>query len=130
MVGNSCFLDTNIVVEFLRGNKLAINYLNENKNFVVSTIVLGELEFGVQNAKQHIKHSKQLKDFMVGVEVIKLDKETANYYGQIKTKLRKAGKPIPDNDIWIAALAIQHKAILVTNDAHFKNIAQLEYKQI
>jgi tRNA(fMet)-specific endonuclease VapC len=130
MDGNSCFLDTNIVVEFLRGNIQVINYLAENRNFVISTIVLGELEFGVQNSKQFVKHSRQLKDFMTCVEVIKLDKETAFSYGQIKTELRKLGKPIPENDIWIAALTMQYNTILLTNDAHFKNIEALKIKQI
>jgi len=130
MDGNNCFLDTNIVVEFLRGNIQVINYLEENRNFVISAIVLGELEFGVQNAKQYVKHTKQLKDFMIGVQVINLDEKTAIFYGQIKTELRKIGKPIPDNDIWIAALTMQYNAILLTNDAHFKDIEALESKQI
>lgn len=130
MDGNSCFLDTNIIVELLRGNSRVSSYLAENKNFVISAIVLGELEFGVQNAKQYVKHTKQLKDFMVGVQVISLDQQTAVLYGKIKTELRKLGKPIPDNDIWIAALTMQYNATLLTNDAHFKNIEALDFKQI
>ena len=70
MVGNSYFIDTNIVIEFFRGNKKVISYLNENRDFAISTVVLGELEFGIQNAKEHQKHSNQLRDFMVGVNVI------------------------------------------------------------
>ncbi len=130
MDGSSYFLDTNIIVEFLRGNVAVANYLAENKSFVISAIVLGELEFGVQNAKQYVKHTKQLKDFMVDVQVVHLDEITAVFYGKIKTDLRKLGKPIPDNDIWIAALTMQYNAILLTNDAHFKNIEALDFKQI
>ena len=69
----SYFLDTNIIVEFFRGNTRVPIYLAENKRFVISTIVLGELEFGVQNAKKAAKNTKQLKDFMTGVQVINLD---------------------------------------------------------
>ena len=130
MDGNSFFIDTNIVVEFFRGNKKVINYLNENKNLIISAIVLGELEFGVQNAKEHQKHSNQLRDFMIGVNVINIDKETAVWYGKIKTELRKSGKPIPENDIWIAALSMQHNLILITNDAHFDNVNSLKMQQI
>ena len=99
MAGNSYFIDTNIVVEFFRGNETVINHLNDNKDFAITAIVLGELEFGVQNSKQHRKHSEQLRDFMMGVDVINIDKETAVWYGKIKTELRKSGKPIPENDI-------------------------------
>ena len=130
MAGNNYFVDTNIVVEFFRGNKKVINYLNENKNFIISAIVLGELEFGVQNAKQQQKHSNQLRDFMVAVNVINTDKETSVLYGKIKTELRKSGKPIPENDNWIAALALQHNLILVTNDAHFDSVNSLKMQQI
>jgi tRNA(fMet)-specific endonuclease VapC len=130
MDGSSYFLDTNIIVEFFRGNSRVAIYLAENKRFVISTIVLGELEFGVQKAKKAAKNTKQLKDFMTGVQVINLDERTAILYGKIKTELRKLGKPIPDNDIWIAALAMQHNAVLITNDAHFKSIEALEFKQI
>lgn len=130
MGGNSYFLDTNIIVEHLRGNSSVSSYLVENNSFVISAIVLGELEFGIQNAKQYEKHTKQLKDFMDGVQVIHLDEKTAVFYGKIKTDLRKVGKPIPDNDIWMAALTMQYNAILLTNDAHFKNIEALNFKQI
>ena len=130
MDGNSYFVDTNIIVDYLRGNNSVASYLAENRSFVISAIVLGELEFGVQNAKQYSKHAKQLQDFMVDVEVVHLDDKTAFFYGKIKTNLRKLGKPIPDNDIWIAALAMQYNATLLTNDAHFNNIESLAFKQI
>ena len=126
MAGNSYFIDTNIVVEFFRGNETVINHLNENKDFAIAAIVLGEQEFGIQNSKQHQKHSNQLKDFMTGVDVVKIDKETAVWYGKIKTELRKPGKPIPENDIWIAALSLQHNLTLVTNDAHFDSVNLLK----
>jgi len=130
MDGNKYFVDTNIIVEFLRGNPNAITYLQKNRNYLVSTIVFGELTFGVENAAQYVKHTKQLKDFMVDVEIIKIDGETAKFYGKIKSELKKIGKPIPDNDIWIAALALQHNHTLVTIDAHFANVNLLQIKKI
>ena len=130
MDGSNYFLDTNIIVEFLRGNPNAIAYLQKHTNFIVSAIVLGELSFGVENAKQFEKHIKQLDDFIVGIEIIKIDAETAITYGKIKSELRKKGKPIPENDIWIAALSLQHNLTLVTNDAHFKNVSLLKIKEI
>ena len=57
--------------------------------------------------------------------VLACDAETAQHYGQIKNRLRAKGRPLPENDIWIAALALQHGLILVSRDAHFNEIAGL-----
>lgn len=57
--------------------------------------------------------------------VLACDAETAQHYGQIKNRLRAKGKPLPENDIWIAALALQYGLVLVTRDAHFNKITSL-----
>ena len=130
MDGNKYFLDTNIIVEFLRGNQLVINFLKQNTNYIVPAIVYGELIFGMENAKQFEKHTKQLQDFITNVQIIPIDSDTSKYYGKIKSQLRKSGKPIPDKDIWIASLSMQHNYTLITNDAHFTNVSLLKFKQI
>jgi predicted nucleic acid-binding protein len=82
MDGNKYFLDTNIVVESLRGNTNVVAYLKKNKNFVIPAIVFGELNFGVENAKQFKKHTKQLKDFTADVEIVKIVGDTKNSLGK------------------------------------------------
>jgi tRNA(fMet)-specific endonuclease VapC len=76
------------------------------------------------------KHLKQFNDFIKNIRVLNVDQETAKHYGEIKSNLRKSGTPIPENDIWIAAMAIQHGFTLATNDKHFKNINSLNIKSI
>lgn len=130
MDGNKHFLDSNIIIDLFRGNNEIEAFLKQNNSVSVPVIVVGELLFGVENALNPNKHFKQVKDFLFDFKTVNVDEETAKIYGEIKAKLKKAGKPIPDNDIWIASLSIQHNSILVTNDTHFKNINLLKTKQI
>jgi tRNA(fMet)-specific endonuclease VapC len=92
----------------------------------VSSIVVGELYFGAYGSTNKIKNLERIKKFLPRCSVLLPDESTADIYGQIKTALRKKGRPIPDNDIWIAALATQHKIILATRDAHFNEVSNLK----
>jgi tRNA(fMet)-specific endonuclease VapC len=130
MVGNKYFLDSNVVIDLFRGNKKTLEFIQQDNFILVPVIVLGELLFGAENSLNPTKHYKQVNDFISDFEIINIDKETAKAYAEIKANLKKIGKPIPDNDIWIAALSIQHKLILVTNDGHFTNVDHLKIKQI
>lgn len=62
--------------------------------------------------------------------ILSVDENTAHFYAAIKVALRKQGKPIPENDIWIAALAKQHKLLIVTNDKHFKEVTGIKIKSL
>lgn len=130
MDGSKYFLDSNVIIDLFRGNKEIKEFIKEDNFVFVPVIVLGELLFGAENALNPNKHFKQVNDFILDYKIFNIDLETAKIYADIKAKLKKSGKPIPDNDIWIAALTIQHNFILVTNDAHFKNINLLKIKQI
>lgn len=130
MAGNKYLLDSNVIIDLFHGSKEIKEFIIQNSNISIPVIVLGELLFGAENTLNPLKHFKQVNDFLIDFEIIKIDEETATYYGKIKAKLKKTGKPIPDNDIWIAALSLQHNLTLVTNDAHFKNVNLLKFKQI
>jgi len=129
--GSKYFVDTNIIIDLFRGKSEIVDFIKENTDFSVSVIVLGELVFGAENSSQFEKHVAQINSFIDNCSsIVNVDLETSRIYGKIKSELKKSGKPIPENDIWIAALAIQYDRFLVTNDAHFNYIKQLTTKKI
>lgn len=93
----------------------------------VPVIVLGELFFGFKGGSREKMNKQRLEDFLeeFNVKVVFVTKETAEIYAQIRFKLEKIGKPIPSNDIWIAAQAIETGSVLITYDDHFKHIPGL-----
>lgn len=130
MVGNKNILDANVVVNYLRGKTPQKLFFEQNNPFCIPSVVIGELVFGAENSSQPNKHFKQFNDFIKDKEVLNVDENTAKIYGKIKSDLRKKGTPIPENDIWIAAIALQHNYTLVTNDKHFANIELLKCKEL
>jgi tRNA(fMet)-specific endonuclease VapC len=129
-MGGKFILDSNVIIDFFRGNNNLLQLLETSKSVYVPAIVLGELIFGAQNSLNTAKHLSQVDDFISKISILNIDASTAVFYGKIKFQLKKDGKPIPENDIWIAAIAVQYKTELVTNDKHFKNIKSLKIKEI
>lgn len=126
MTGNSFLLDTNIIIEVFDGNKTIADKINDSGNFYISAIVLGELYVGVNRVLNKEKHLKKLNSFLTLCSVLTIDADISNLYGEITASLFKKGKPIPSNDIWIAATAKLHKLTLVTRDNHFNQIDGLD----
>lgn len=123
MSGN--LLDTNIIIDWFRGDKDTQLYLN-TIDFEIPVIVIGELFYGAENSSNKEKHSEQIKKFSKEFTIINVTDETAKMYALIKSELKKQGKPIPENDIWIAAIAVENNKSLVTNDQHFSYIKSLK----
>lgn len=123
-------IDANVVIDYFRGKNNLLSQLMEKENVSISVIVIGELLFGAENSLQIKKHLAQIKELLSKVNVIEIDYETALVYGKIRADLRKKGTPIPENDIWIAASAMQHDFTLITNDKHFSTINLLKYKEL
>jgi len=121
------FLDTNAYSSFMTGNQLIFNYIIESEITYLSTIVIGELFAGFFGGKKITENRNDLKDFIQkpGIEIFDVTIETSEIFGEIKNELRKKGKMIPINDIWIAAQAIETGAKLITFDEHFNNISGL-----
>ncbi len=128
MIGNNFLLDTNIVIEIFDGNKEIADRLNNLSDFYISAVVAGELFIGINRVTNKSKHLKKLNDFLELCSVLNTDIITAQYYGEIVAALYKKGKPLPINDLWIAAAALQHNLILVTRDKHFNEIKGLKTK--
>jgi len=92
----------------------------------LSVISLGELYYGAQHSVKVEKNMVKLRELTSILTILPCNPATAFHYGQVKNSLRKKGRPIPENDIWIAACAIQHRLVLVSRDNHFTNIENLQ----
>ncbi len=91
----------------------------------VPSIVVGELYYGARKSVRTTENLSRIDELVAESAMMVCDAETAQHYGEVKNKLRLKGRPLPENDIWIAALALQHNLTLVTRDAHFQEIENL-----
>ena len=117
-------LDTNVIIAFFSGEKAVSKRFMESEVFVSST-ALGELYYGARKSAHATANLARIEQLAAAVEVLSIDALTAQLYGQIRDRLRLKGRPIPENDIWIAATAIQHRLPLATRDDHFKEVDAL-----
>jgi tRNA(fMet)-specific endonuclease VapC len=122
-------LDTNIVIAIFNGETSIKEHLLKADEVFISSTVLGELFFGAFKSKRSKTNIKRISNFADSITILNCDKDTAQQYGIVKNKLLDKGKPIPENDIWIAAVAMQNDLILVTRDAHFDEIEELTYEK-
>ncbi len=120
-------IDTNIYSLAMRGNKTVIEYLQRIDQIGFSSISIGELWSGFKGGNNLNKNRTELHQFLDSprLKIFTVDAETAEYYAEVLQQLKKAGTPIPTNDIWIAACAIQHGFKVLTRDKHFSHIAGL-----
>jgi tRNA(fMet)-specific endonuclease VapC len=125
-VSGKFLLDTNTVIA-LFGNDISVKeYLAQADEVFVPSIVLGELYYGAFKSSHTKDNLERIDDFATSCAVLCCDKDTAKEYGLIKNRLREKGMPIPENDIWISAIAKQHNLILVTSDKHFEEVEGLK----
>jgi len=117
-------LDSNAMVNVLN-NRLDLSLLGVREVFV-PIIAIGELLYGVHKSARASENRARLHGYLEKAVVLGCSMETADHYGEIKLALRRAGTPIPDNDMWIAATALEYKLPIVTNDKHFTYIDGLE----
>ena len=120
-------LDTNAYSEFMRGESTRVQIVRRARRLFLPLIVLGELRAGFAAGNRESDNSANLQRFLNSARVCVLlpDEQTTHHYAQIHLQLRRQGLAIPTNDLWIAALTIQHSLILCTSDAHFKHIPQV-----
>ena len=122
--GNA-LLDTSIVVAHLRSDPDLTARLAEVTVYL-PWVVLGELHYGAQRAQRRDEAVTRIRDFLRIAVLLLPDNNTAEEYGQIKAELAQAGALIPDNDIWIAALAREYNLPLATRDQHFAVVPGLQ----
>lgn len=112
-----------------KGEELIATKIDEAANVYIPVIALGELYFGAELVKDNSKYINDIENLATSYTVFFIDNDTCKRYGTIKAALRKKGKPIPENDIWIASIAIQHNFIVATRDKHFLEIDGLSIEE-
>ncbi len=120
-------LDTNCYSAYLTGDERVLDVLVEAESVYMSIFVLGELFAGFRGGNKMQQNLDYLKRFLTKktVKILDATMETAEIFGDLKEKLKKNGSPIPINDVWIAAHALETSSVLITYDTHFQNITGL-----
>ena len=119
-------LDTNIVIALFADDDSVKENLSKAEEIFIPNVVIGELFYGAHKSARAKDNLARIEDLASSSVILGCDTETARMYGEIKNNLRIKGHPIPENDIWIAAIAVQHNLTLVSRDAHFSEIENLK----
>ncbi len=120
-------LDTNRYTDFCRDVEGVAERLEHAERIYVPFVVVGELRAGFSVGKRGAENERVLRRFLAkdGVEVLLADEQTTHHYAAVYRQLRSQGTPIPTNDMWIAALVLQHNVVLYARDDHFDRLPQL-----
>ena len=120
-------LDTNRYVDLCRGSAETVTLLEEADAIALPFVVVGELRAGFAHGRRHAENEGVLQRFLLkdGVSVLFADDQTTHHYASVFRQLRKQGTPIPTNDIWLAALVLQHNLALHARDRHFDHLPQI-----
>ena len=120
-------LDTNAYSDFMRGEADRVQIVRTARLIYLPLIVLGELRAGFAAGNQESANAANLQRFLNSprVQVLSPDEQTTHHYAQLYLQLRKKSVSIPTNDLWIAALVVQHNLILCTSDSHFQHLPQI-----
>ena len=124
-MNGSLLLDTNAVIALFAGEAAVQSLLSRADETFIPSIVLGELYYGAHKSGRREENVARLEEFAAAIAVLQCDAGTARFYGQVKNRLRAKGRPIPENDLWIAALALQHELTLASRDQHFEEVERL-----
>lgn len=122
MTGNKVVVDTNIFIDLMKGDRTIAKKIDSYSEVFISPVVLVELYFGAYRSARPEKNIQKIGSAIERSLVLLIDSVTAETFVAVKLGLFAKGYPIPENDIWIASAAIQHRIPLLTNDNHFNNI--------
>ena len=125
----SYLLDSSVLILSLRQDTKTLKRIDDLTAVYISAIALGELYHGAKHSVHVEKSVKEVHDLAQTATVLRADIRTAVIYGQIKHEQRMKGQMLPDNDLWIAATAIQFGLTLAARDNHFTWIAELALEQ-
>jgi tRNA(fMet)-specific endonuclease VapC len=112
-------LDTNALSAAADREPAALELVAGAERLAIPVIVLGEYRLGIAQSRHHTSYKNWLRDWIEAVTVLDIEEETTQHYAAIGLALKKKGRPIPSNDLWIAALCRQHSLPIVSRDRHF-----------
>ncbi len=118
-------LDANVAIDALNGRLDLSTRQDEGDDIYLSVQAVGELYFGVEKSDRPEANFAAIQVLSARFPVLPCTEETARHYARLRSRLRLRGKPIPENDIWIAATAFEHDLELVTRDSHFEQVEHL-----
>jgi tRNA(fMet)-specific endonuclease VapC len=122
-------LDTSVAIRFLNGDTTIAERVLALPEIVLPIVVVGELLFGAENSTRPLQNLPHYLEFMEACVVVPLDRETAAMYARTRLALKRKGRPIPMNDIWIAAQCLEHGWVLVTDDTDFDYVDGLSLER-
>lgn len=118
-------LDTNALSAFADGDSAVGEVLRHQTQACIPAIVIGEFRYGIAQSKHRASYESWLASQLQLFDVLDVTEETAASYAALRVMLKQKGKPIPANDAWIAALALQHKLPILSRDRHFDVVPQM-----
>lgn len=120
-------LDANRYDDLLTGDEAVAEVVENADEVHLPFVVVGELRAGFAAGNRAVENERLLRRFLLkeGVEILLADEQTTHHYAAVYAQLRRQGTPIPTNDMWIAALALQHDLVLCTRDRHFDRLPQI-----
>lgn len=118
-------IDTNIIIGFLKNEQVIVDFFEEIDLVNVSIISVGEMYFGALRSKSFQKNIKIYQSLFSYCNILGINEKTADCYANLKKELWDKGKPIPENDLWIAANALENDLAIATRDKHFATIHSL-----
>ncbi|MDE0023135.1 MAG: type II toxin-antitoxin system VapC family toxin [Spirochaetaceae bacterium] len=125
-------LDSNVYSLLFRGHPLVAEIVRRSQEVMLSAVVLGELLYGFRYGSRMARNLRELDDFLANphVTLVSVSRTTADRYSRIAAALRAKGRPIPTNDIWIAAHAMETGTELISSDGHFKHVDGLAWVHV
>ena len=119
-------LDTNALSAFVDGDAAVGSVLNRQHRAAVPVIVLGEFRYGITGSRHRQAYEDWLDSQLHHFDLLSITPETAQPYASLRVALKRSGRPIPANDAWIAALAIQHRLPILSRDEHFDALPDVQ----
>ena len=115
-------LDTSVIIELFKNNPAITAWLASDPTVFIPSIAIGELVYGALHSTQVDRHMEEVRAFVKASTILSCGINTAFIYGQLKQNLRIKGQAIPENDLWIAAIAQEHGLTVAKRDQHFTAI--------
>ncbi len=119
-------VDTNALSAIADERDRIRELLGTAKVIAVPVIAIGEYRSGIARSRDFLRYRQWLNEFLLASRVLDIDESTTHRYAEVSLELRKVGKPIPTNDIWIAALCRQHELPLLSRDRHFDAVSGIQ----